>query len=75
MARKTVLLRANEKHVRLIYQGREAACHDRCYDRGQPIIQDEHQLAALKLRSRVRAHHVEESFDALGVSSDNYFSP
>ena len=72
VARKTVLLRANEKHIRLIYQGREVACHDRCYDRGQPIIQDEHQLAALKLRSRVRAHHLEESFDALGEEARQF---
>ena len=34
----------------MLYQGREVACHVRCYDRGQLIRQDAHHLAALKRR-------------------------
>ena len=54
-ARKTVLVRASDTQVRVLAQGEEVARHVRCYDRGQLICQPEHQLEALKLRSRVRA--------------------
>jgi transposase len=63
---KTVLLRASDTEVRVVYQGREVARHLRSYDRGQLICQTAHRLEALKLRRRLRAHHVEETFDALG---------
>lgn len=66
VARKTVLLRASDSQIRLIYQGREMARHGRCYDRGQLILQEAHQLAALKQRRRERAHEIERRFDALG---------
>lgn len=66
VARQTVLLRASDSQIRLIYQGREIARHGRCYDRGQLILQEAHQLAALKLRRRERAHEIERRFDALG---------
>lgn len=66
VARKTVLLRATAREIRILYQGREIACHSRCYDRGQLICQEAHQLEALKLRRRERAHDVEKRFDALG---------
>jgi transposase len=65
-ARRTALLRASDRQVRIIYQGREVACHARCYERGQRILQRDHELEALKKRRRVRAHQVESSFDALG---------
>ncbi len=66
LARKTVMIRANVEQVRVFYQGCEIACHQRCYERGQLLLQTEHHLAALKRRRRVRAHHVEGMFDALG---------
>jgi hypothetical protein len=66
VARKTVMLRASVEQVRNFYQGCEIACHQRCYERGQLVLQPEDHLAALKQRRRVRAHHVEEMFDALG---------
>jgi len=66
VARKMVLLRANATHVRMSYQGRDIACHARCYDRRQLIKHESHELAALKLRSRARASEVENSFDSLG---------
>jgi transposase len=66
LARKTVVVRGNASHVRVLYQGRQWGCHQRCYERGQVIRQVEHQLEALKLRRRAGAHRVEETFDALG---------
>jgi hypothetical protein len=63
---KTALLRADEQRVRVFYQGREVASHARCYERGQVLCLDDHRLAALKLRSRVRARDLEDAFDALG---------
>ena len=56
----------------MFYQGQEVACHVRCYERGQLIRQDAHHLAALKRRSRQRAHHVEDSFDALGEEARRF---
>jgi hypothetical protein len=66
LARKTALLRANAKQVRLLYQGQEVACHQRSYERGQVICQREHQRDALQMRQRVRANEIEKTFDALG---------
>jgi transposase len=66
LARKTVMIRADAAQLRVFHQGCEVARHDRCQERGQLIVQTAHQLAALKQRRRVRAHQVEEMFDALG---------
>lgn len=72
LARQTVLLRASASQVHILDQGREVACHARCYERGQLLCQTAHQLEALKLRRRVRAHHVEDSFDALGEEARKF---
>jgi transposase len=72
LARKTALLRANADEVRVLYQGRPRACHRRSYDRGQLICHPDHQLAALKLRRRVRATEVEQQFDALGEEARKF---
>lgn len=72
LARKTVLLRASDTRVRVLEQGREMASHARCYERGQLICQTPHQLEALKLRRRQRAHHVENTFDALGEEARKF---
>jgi transposase len=66
LARKTVMIRASAEQVRIFYQGCEIACHERCYERGRLLLQTEHHLEALKRRRRVRAHHAEAMFDALG---------
>ena len=66
VARKTAVLRASASQVRVVYQGREVACHARCYDRSQLIVQDEHRLQALKKRRRLCADQIENTFDALG---------
>jgi transposase len=66
LARKTVVVRANTTQLRVISQGEEVACHTRCYDRRQLICLPDHQLEALKMRSRLRARDIENTFDALG---------
>lgn len=66
LARKTAILRANAMHVRVIFQGQEVACHARCYERNQLLCLPQHQLEALKMRSRARAYDVEKTFDGLG---------
>jgi hypothetical protein len=72
VARKTALLRASARQVRVVYHTREVACHPRCYERGQLICRSEHQLEALKLRQRRRAHQVENDFDALGEQAQKF---
>jgi transposase len=72
VARKTALLRASQIQVRISYQGLEIACHARCYQRGQLILDKAHQLQALKMRTRMRAHQVEDSFDALGEEARKF---
>jgi transposase len=72
MHRKTLLLRASDTQVRVLDQGREVACHARCYERGQLICQTPHQLEALQLRRRLRARHVENTFDALGEEAQKF---
>jgi len=68
----TVLVRANETHVRVFADGNSVTSHTRCYDRNQRLSLPEHRLAALKLRSRVRGHQIEEAFDALGNEARNF---
>jgi hypothetical protein len=72
LARKTALLRADAVRVRVIFEGEEVACHVRCYDRHQLVCLPDHQLAALKMRARVRAHDVEDAFDALGEAARKF---
>ena len=66
LARKTVLVRAQETQLRVLFQGAEVARHTRCYDRGQVLCLRDHQLQALQKRRRQRAHDIEKAFDALG---------
>lgn len=72
VARKTAVLRASATQVRVLYQGREVACHARCYDRGQFVRQPAHHLAALQRRGRQRARQLEDSFDALGEAARQF---
>jgi len=55
LVRKTVMLRANASEVRILDQGVEVARHPRCYEKRRLLVQDEHRLAALKLRRRRQA--------------------
>jgi transposase len=71
-AGKTVLVRANATQLRVIAQGEHVACHTRSYDRGQIIRLPEHELEALKMRSRVRARDLERAFDALGEEARRF---
>jgi transposase len=63
---KSVILRANATHLRIIDVGQEVAVHQRCYERGQLVVHPDHRLAALKMRRRRRASRQETEFDALG---------
>jgi hypothetical protein len=72
LARKTLLLRASDTQVRVLDQGREVACHARCYERGQRLCQTAHQLEALQLRRRQRAQQVEHTFDTLGEEARKF---
>ena len=66
VTRKPVVIRANADWVRVLYEGREVARHQRSYGRRQLICQAEHQLRALQMRRRLRGRRLEETFDALG---------
>lgn len=72
VVRQPVIIRASAELVRVIYRGREIACHQRSYDRGQRISQSEHQLQALRLRRRERGHALEETFNALGETARTF---
>ena len=72
LAGKTALLRANASEVRVMYQGRQCACHPRSYDRGQLIRHPDHHLEALKMRRRVRGTEIENQFDALGEEARRF---
>jgi transposase len=63
---KPVTIRAGAESLRILHEGREIACHQRCYARGQRICQAEHQLQALQRRRRTRGRQLEDAFDALG---------
>ncbi len=66
LVRKPVTIRADASSVRIVYEGREVACHNRSYARGQLLRQDDHHLQALLLRKRNQANHRAHAFDALG---------
>lgn len=69
---KTVTLRASAAELRVFYQGQVVACHARCYEKGQVLVQAEHRLAALKARRRGQARQLEEEFDALGPEAREF---
>jgi transposase len=72
LVRKTALLRANASQVRVLYQGRQVACHPRSYERRQLIRHPDHDLQALQMRRRARATETEEQFDALGEEARKF---
>ena len=72
LVRKTLLLRASPRVVRIFDQGQEVVCHQRCYEKGQLIRRPEDHLAALKLRRRRQASQREEEFDALGPEAREF---
>ena len=72
VARKTVLVRADPCHVRVLYQGEQVACHARCFERRQLIRLDEHLLEAKTLRRRQTKNSVEEAFDNLGQAAKTF---
>ncbi len=72
LTRKTVVVRANERHVRVFHQGQQVACHERSFERRQLIRHDDHLLEAKTLRRRQRKHAVEEAFDQLGAAAKTF---
>lgn len=72
LARKTVLVRADHRQVRVLYQGGEVACHARCFERGQLIRQDEHLLQARTIGRRQTRNAVEEAFSDLGPAAQTF---
>jgi transposase len=65
--RKSVMIRADRKHLLVLHAGQVIARHVRCYDRGQPIVLPDHRLAALERRQRSGPSSLEQDFDALGT--------
>jgi hypothetical protein len=72
LARKTVMLRADESEVRVLYEGHVAARHARCYERRQSIALPEHRLAALERRKRSERTTLEQQFDDLGPEARQF---
>lgn len=72
LVRKRVMLRTNSNEVRILDQGVEVARHARCYGKRRLLVQEEHRLAALKLRRRRQAEQCAEEFDALGTEARQF---
>lgn len=64
--RKPVTLRADDTHLRVIYDGEEIASHCRSHQRGRTIIDPAHSRDTLARRKRFQARQIEIDFDALG---------
>jgi hypothetical protein len=71
-ARKHVLLRASDTHVRVIHTGEEIARHQRSFDKHQLLVDPQHQAAAFAQRRRTRAREIEVEFDALGTEAREF---
>lgn len=69
LIRHTVTVRADDRQVRIVYQGQEMACHPRCFQRGQLIRQEAHLSQARTMRQRQRKHSLEAAFAALGPAA------
>lgn len=63
---KTVAVRANDRAVWVLFDGKEIARHRRCYEKRQILVLPQHHLAALELRHRSRVTQNESDFDTLG---------
>ena len=73
LARRPVSIRADRDEVRILHEGRLAARHVRCYQRGQLIVLPDHRLgkrSALSRRSRSSA--LEHAFDTLGPEARQF---
>jgi transposase len=68
-ARKAVILRVDDRWLRVLHRGVEIASHRRSYEKRCLLIQPEHQRAALALRKRTRARQIEIEFDTLGEAA------
>ncbi|MGH7427070.1 MAG: IS21 family transposase [Candidatus Methylomirabilaceae bacterium] len=71
-ARRQVILRASDTHVRVIHAGAEIARHQRSFDKHQLLVDPQHQAAAFAQRRRTRAREIEVEFDALGTEAKEF---
>ena len=72
LARKTVMVRADDQHVRVVYQGQEVACHQRSFEKRQLIRQDEHLLQAKTMKRCQQKNAVEAAFANLGPAAQTF---
>ncbi len=68
-ARKQVILRADDTHLRVLHGGAEVARHRRSFEKYLILSDPLHQAAAFALRRRSRAREIEAQFDALGAEA------
>lgn len=66
LARKTVVIRADARHVRIEHEGIQVACHQRSYARRELVADPAHQAEAIAMRRRRTASQLTDSFQALG---------
>jgi len=72
--RKPVVIRADDKRVRVFHFASEIASHARSYEKKRLIVDPEHRQAALARRKRSQARCFEADFDALGPAAETFRS-
>jgi transposase len=65
-ARRPVIMRVDDKWLRVVHRGEEIARHARCWEKRQLLVQAEHRKAALAMRKRSTARQIAAQFDELG---------
>jgi transposase len=70
--RKCVIIRADERLLRVLHCGQEIATHRRSYERKRVIVDPEHQKAAFARRKRSHARQMEVDFDAIGPEARDF---
>jgi transposase len=71
-AGKTVTLKADHERVRIFHHDQEIACHGRCYEHGQRIVDPAHRLAALARQKHETRRLIEAQFDALDPAAASF---
>lgn len=72
LARKTVLVRADDQQVQVVYGNEVVACHARCFERRQLICKDEHLLEARQLNRRQSKSQLDDAFAAMGPVAQTF---
>jgi len=71
-AYQTLELRATLDTVRILFEGKEIACHVRCYDRGIVIEDPKHFEGILSAKRKALGERLQRSFMELGSISGDY---